>query len=74
MRRPLARHTGPGLGSESEGASLNEFINVAVAEKLYALRTEEHFRERAERGNVAEAKYILRKAGRGCQPELRDEI
>ena len=32
--------------SESEGVALNPFINVAVAEKLSALRTEDYFRER----------------------------
>ncbi len=39
--------------SETEGVALNQFINVAVAEKLSALRTEDYFRERAERGDVA---------------------
>ena len=34
----------------AEGASLNQFINVAVAEKLSALETEEFFRARAARG------------------------
>jgi hypothetical protein len=34
-----------------EGASLNQFINVAVAEKLSALETEEFFRARAASGD-----------------------
>jgi uncharacterized protein (DUF1778 family) len=34
----------------AEGASLNQFINVAVAEKLSALETEDFFRARAARG------------------------
>ena len=38
--------------AEHEGVALNQFINVAVAEKLSALRTEDYFRERAERGNT----------------------
>jgi hypothetical protein len=33
----------------SEGVALNQLINVAVAEKLSALRTEDYFRERAGR-------------------------
>ena len=60
--------------AESEGASLNQLINVAVAEKLSALRTEEYFRQRAERGNIEQAKRTLRKAGRGRQPDPGDEI
>jgi hypothetical protein len=34
----------------AEGVVLNQLIDVVVAEKLSALRTEEHFRERAGRG------------------------
>jgi hypothetical protein len=33
----------------AEGTSLNQFINVAVAEKLSALETEAFFRQRAEK-------------------------
>jgi hypothetical protein len=36
--------------SESEGVALNQFINVAAAEKLSALRTDDYFRERILRG------------------------
>ena len=32
--------------AELEGVALNQLINVAVAEKVSALRTEEYFRER----------------------------
>ena len=37
--------------AEAEGVALNQLINVAVAEKLSALRTEEYFREKGRRGN-----------------------
>ncbi|PSJ61051.1 toxin-antitoxin system HicB family antitoxin [Kumtagia ephedrae] len=37
--------------ASAEGTSLNQFINVAVAEKLSALETEEFFRKRAARGD-----------------------
>lgn len=60
--------------SETEGVALNQFINVAVAEKLSALRTEEYFRERAQRGNVAKVKRLLKRAGRGNPPVPGDEI
>jgi hypothetical protein len=53
---------------------LNQFINVAVAEKLSAFRTEEYFRERAQRGNVRIAKQILKRAGRGNPPVAGDEL
>ena len=60
--------------AETEGVALNQFINVAVAEKLSALRTGEYFRERAGRGNVPAAKRILKRAGRGNTPVQGDEI
>jgi hypothetical protein len=60
--------------AESEGVALNQLINVAVAEKLSALRTEEYFRERSARANVVKAKRILKRAGRGKTPLSGDEI
>lgn len=39
--------------AESEGVALNQLINVAVAEKISALRTEEYFESRARRANRA---------------------
>jgi hypothetical protein len=60
--------------SETEGVALNQFINVAVAEKLSALRTEEYFRERGERGDVARAKRVLKRAGRGTPAVPGDEL
>ena len=60
--------------SEAEGVALNQFINVAVAEKVSALRTEDYFRERAQRGDIAKAKRILKRAGRGNPPMSGDEL
>jgi hypothetical protein len=58
----------------AEGVALNQLINVAVAEKLSALRTEEYFRTRAERASMTKAKRILRRAGKGKPPMLGDEL
>jgi len=60
--------------AEKEGVALNQFINVAVAEKLSALRTEDYFRERAERADLQRAKRILKRAGRGNSPARGDEV
>ena len=59
--------------AQSEGVALNQLINVAVAEKLSALRTEDYFRERAARADVTRAKRILRRAGKGKPPDPGDE-
>lgn len=60
--------------AELEGIALNQLINVAVAEKLSALRTEDYFRERAGRAHLTKAKQILKKAGKGKPSVPGDEI
>lgn len=60
--------------AESEGVALNQLINVAVAEKVSALRTEEYFRERSGRASLGKAKRTLKKAGRGKPPMAGDEV
>jgi hypothetical protein len=57
----------------AEGTTLNQFINVAVAEKLAALRTVQYFQERAARADVAAFDRLLRRAG-GEPPGPGDEI
>jgi hypothetical protein len=47
----------------SEGTRLNQFINVAVAEKLSALETETFFRTRAAAGDRAAFFKYLDEAG-----------
>ncbi len=59
---------------QMEGVALNQFINVAVAEKLSALRTEDYFKERAERANITRAKRLLNRAGKGKPPVPGDEL
>ena len=60
--------------SKAEGVALNQLINVAVAEKLSALRTEDYFRERAARGDVRKALGILKRAGVGNPPMKGDKL
>jgi hypothetical protein len=58
----------------SEGVALNQLINVAVAEKISALRTEEYFAERARRANPAKIAQILKRVGKGNPPMEGDEL
>ena len=46
-----------------EGTTLNQFINVAVAEKLAALRTARYFEERASRANPGAFDRLMKTAG-----------
>jgi len=54
--------------------ALNQLINVAVAEKLSALRTESYFAERAARADVPRALDVLRRAGPGMKPVEGDDL
>jgi Zn-dependent oligopeptidase len=56
-----------------EGTTLNQFINVAVAEKLAALRTARYFQERAARADLAAFDRLLACAGEE-PPRPGDEI
>ena len=58
----------------SEGVSLNQLINVAVAEKVSALRTEIYLYERIRRADEEETLRILDRAGRGDPPMEGDEL
>jgi hypothetical protein len=60
--------------AEQEGVAVNQLINVAVAEKLSALRTEEYFWERTSRADLRKARRILARAGKGNPPVEGDEL
>jgi hypothetical protein len=60
--------------AEAEGVALNQLINVAVAEKVSALRTADYFRERGRRADRTETLRILDRAGKGNPPMKGDEL
>ena len=47
--------------AEREGVSINQFITVALAEKLSALLTEEYLGSRAKRASRAKFVRVLKK-------------
>lgn len=57
-----------------EGTTLNQFINVAVAEKIAALRTAYYFRERARRADVKGTLELLDRLGSDEPPRPGDEV
>ena len=60
--------------AKAEGTTLNQFINVAVAEKVAALRTVDFFRERAKRADVPGALALLDSLGNDEPPREGDEL
>jgi hypothetical protein len=57
----------------AEGTTLNQFINVAVAEKLSALRTVQYFQERTARADLDVFDRLLASAGEE-PPRPDDEV
>jgi len=60
--------------AEEEGVALNQLINVAVAEKVSALRTESYIAERAARADVSKALQVLKRSGVGQHASKGDEM
>jgi antitoxin component of RelBE/YafQ-DinJ toxin-antitoxin module len=58
--------------AEAEGTTLNQFINVAVAEKIAALKTLDYLKARAARSSAADALKALDEIG-GDGPVLKGD-
>jgi hypothetical protein len=60
--------------AEREGTTLSNLVNIALAEKLSALRTADFFKERARRANLPEALALLEAFGSDEAPREGDEL
>lgn len=58
--------------AEQEGTSLNQFVAVAVAEKVAALRTADFFASRKGKGNREAFMRLMTRTG-GQPPQPGDE-
>lgn len=59
--------------AKRDGTGINQFIAIAVAEKVSALKTEQFFMERAKKADLAAFKSILFRQG-GEAPRIGDEL
>ena len=59
--------------AKRDGTSINQFIAIAVAEKISALETERFFAERANRADREAFRTILFRPG-GEPPRIGDEL
>ena len=57
-----------------EGTSINQFINVAVAEKLAVLRTVAYFKERAAQADMDAFRRFLDSEGGTELPREGDDV
>jgi len=59
--------------AEQDGISLDQFIALAVAEKISALTTEGYLQERASRGDRAKYEAVLAKVP-NAEPQPLDQF
>lgn len=59
--------------AERDGISLEQFVALAVAEKISALTTESYLQERATRGEQKKYRAVLAKVP-DVEPELNDKL
>ncbi|MGB3633707.1 MAG: toxin-antitoxin system HicB family antitoxin [Rubrobacteraceae bacterium] len=73
VRLPESLHKRVKELAESEGVSMNQFIALAVAEKMSALMTVEYLEERAGRGSREKFDAVLEKVAE-AEPEEHDRL
>lgn len=73
IRLPDSLHKKVKELARQEGISMNQFIALAVAEKMSALMTVEHLNERAQRGSREKYEAVLAKVP-DVEPEEYDRL
>lgn len=63
LRLPRSLKEAVSLAATRDGTSMNQFIAIAVAEKLAVLNTEQFFAERRELGDTSLFREILTRSG-----------
>ncbi|MEX0722000.1 MAG: YlcI/YnfO family protein [Balneolaceae bacterium] len=73
VRLPESLHKKIKELAEQEGVSMNQFITLAVSEKMSALLTVDYLRERAEKGSKQNFKNIMKRVP-DVEPEEYDKL
>jgi hypothetical protein len=73
LRLPVSLKAAVEKLSKEDGTSINQFVVIAVAEKISALTTETYFDEKRAKANRKAFRRILTRKG-GEPPRADDEI
>jgi hypothetical protein len=73
LRLPVSLKAAVEKLSRKDGTSINQFVVVAVAEKVSAMTTAEHFAARRARADLRAFDRILNRKG-GEKPRKGDEL
>jgi len=73
LRLPKSLKENVAKVAKRDGTSINQFIAIAVAEKISALETEEFFAKRAKNADLEAFRAIIFRPG-GEPPRAGDEL
>lgn len=73
LRLPTSVHEQLRAIAAEEGVSINQFITLAIAEKMATIDTKNYLQERAKRGSREKLLAVLAKAP-DVEPEKADKI
>ena len=73
LRLPASLKEAVAKISKEDGTSINQFVVMAVAEKVSAMKTAEFFAARSTEADLEAARRILRRAG-GQPPDPDDRL
>lgn len=71
LRLPASLKAAVAEISREEGTSINQFVAMAVAEKISAMKTAEFFTARGAEADIEAARRLLRRDG--GQPPMPDD-
>ena len=71
LRLPASLKAAVAEISREEGTSINQFVAMAVAEKIFAMKTAEFFTARGAEADIEAARRLLRRDG--GQPPMPDD-
>ena len=72
LRLPASLKAAVAEISREEGTSINQFVAMAVAEKISAMKTAEFFTARGAEADIEAARRLLRRDG--GQPPMPDDL
>ena len=72
LRLPRSIRAGVERLSKQDGVSINQFVSIAVAEKVAMMQVQDYFLQRAARADLAACDEVMQHSG-GELPRLGDE-
>lgn len=73
LRLPRSIRAGVERMSKEDGISINQFVSIAVAEKLAMIQAQAYFAERSARADMSAFDQLMQRTG-GESPRAGDEM